>query len=91
GGELVEVCDTWLDRSHPAALMASAAFTQAHTHILSPQQPTPDRQNWGFPTYDWQAMSADGYGWWRSRLQHLSQYFTAYRIDHVLGFFRIWE
>lgn len=36
-------------------------------------------------------MAADGYAWWRSRLRHLAQYFTAYRIDHVLGFFRIWE
>ena len=48
-------------------------------------------QNWGFPTYDWEAMSADGYSWWRRRLAHMSRYFDAYRIDHVLGFFRIWE
>lgn len=48
-------------------------------------------QNWGFPTYNWQAMSLDGYAWWRSRLQHMEQYFDAYRIDHVLGFFRIWQ
>ncbi|KAG2427622.1 hypothetical protein HXX76_012273 [Chlamydomonas incerta] len=52
---------------------------------------SPTGQNWGFPTYDWAAMSADGFAWWRSRLAHLAQYFTAYRIDHVLGFFRIWE
>ena len=48
-------------------------------------------QNWGFPTYNWEAMAADGYGWWRRRLAHTAQYFDAYRIDHVLGFFRIWE
>lgn len=48
-------------------------------------------QNWGFPTYDWEAMSADGYGWWRKRLAHMNRYFDAFRIDHVLGFFRIWE
>ena len=48
-------------------------------------------QNWGFPTYDWERMSRDGYAWWRERLRHFSQYFDAYRIDHVLGFFRIWE
>ncbi|GFR48695.1 hypothetical protein Agub_g10651, partial [Astrephomene gubernaculifera] len=52
---------------------------------------SPTGQNWGFPTYDWAAMAAEDYRWWRSRLQHLAQYFTAYRIDHVLGFFRIWE
>lgn len=48
-------------------------------------------QNWGFPTYDWEEMAHDGYAWWRRRLSHMSQYFDAYRIDHVLGFFRIWE
>jgi 4-alpha-glucanotransferase len=51
----------------------------------------PNGQNWGFPTYDWEAMAGDGYAWWRRRLSHMSQYFSAYRIDHVLGFFRIWE
>ena len=48
-------------------------------------------QNWGFPTYNWDEMAKDGYAWWRRRLQHTGQYFDAYRIDHVLGFFRIWE
>jgi 4-alpha-glucanotransferase len=48
-------------------------------------------QNWGFPTYDWEAMAADGYAWWRSRFEQLSRYFDAYRIDHILGFFRIWR
>lgn len=48
-------------------------------------------QNWGFPTYDWNQMEKDGYTFWRRRLTHMSQYFHAYRIDHVLGFFRIWE
>ncbi|KAK9799848.1 hypothetical protein WJX73_009580 [Symbiochloris irregularis] len=48
-------------------------------------------QNWGFPTYNWEEMAKDGYAWWRNRLSCLSQYFHAYRIDHILGFFRIWE
>ncbi len=48
-------------------------------------------QNWGFPTYHWEAMQKDGYAWWRSRFAQLSQYFDAYRIDHILGFFRIWQ
>jgi len=48
-------------------------------------------QNWGFPTYNWKAMEDDGYTWWHRRLRHLEQYFDALRIDHVLGFFRIWE
>ena len=48
-------------------------------------------QNWGFPTYDWNEMAKDGFQWWKSRLQQMAKYFDAYRIDHILGFFRIWE
>ena len=47
-------------------------------------------QNWGFPTYNWELMEKDGYQWWRKRFQKFAEYFDAYRIDHVLGFFRIW-
>jgi len=50
-----------------------------------------DGQNWGFPTYNWDAMAKDGYAWWKARLGKMSEYFSAYRIDHILGFFRIWE
>lgn len=48
-------------------------------------------QNWGFPTYNWEEMSRDGFAWWKSRFSKMSEYFDAYRIDHVLGFFRIWQ
>ena len=48
-------------------------------------------QNWGFPTYNWDVMEKDGYRWWMKRFQKMSEYFDAYRIDHILGFFRIWE
>ncbi|MDL2223205.1 4-alpha-glucanotransferase [Bacteroidales bacterium OttesenSCG-928-M11] len=48
-------------------------------------------QNWGFPTYNWEAMENDNYLWWKKRFFHMSHYFDAYRIDHILGFFRIWE
>jgi 4-alpha-glucanotransferase len=48
-------------------------------------------QNWGFPTYHWEVMKRDGYAWWRSRFAQLIRYFDAYRIDHILGFFRIWQ
>ncbi|MCM1503184.1 MAG: 4-alpha-glucanotransferase [Bacteroidales bacterium] len=50
-----------------------------------------DGQNWGFPTYDWDRMEEDGYAWWKARLGKMSEYFEAFRIDHILGFFRIWE
>ncbi len=48
-------------------------------------------QNWGFPTYRWDVMVRDNYAWWRSRFSRMARYFDAYRIDHILGFFRIWE
>ena len=48
-------------------------------------------QNWGFPTYNWDEMLADGCSWWVRRFRKMAEYFDAYRIDHVLGFFRIWE
>ena len=48
-------------------------------------------QNWGFPTYNWEVMKRDGNMWWRKRLEFMSLFFDAYRIDHILGFFRIWE
>lgn len=48
-------------------------------------------QNWGFPTYNWEQMSRDQYSWWRRRFDQMSNYFDAFRIDHILGFFRIWS
>jgi 4-alpha-glucanotransferase len=50
-----------------------------------------DGQNWGFPTYNWDEMLKDGCAWWVRRFRKMAEYFDAYRIDHVLGFFRIWE
>lgn len=50
-----------------------------------------DGQNWGFPTYNWEAMERDDYSWWRRRFKYMAKFFDAYRIDHILGFFRIWE
>lgn len=48
-------------------------------------------QNWGFPIYNWNEMKKDGYSWWCNRLKKMSDYFDAYRIDHILGFFRIFR
>lgn len=48
-------------------------------------------QNWGFPTYNWEEMASDGFSWWKARFGKMSEYFDAYRIDHILGFFRIWQ
>lgn len=56
-----------------------------------PDQFTEIGQNWEFPTYNWEAMKADNYKWWKNRFKALEQYFDAMRIDHILGFFRIWR
>ncbi len=48
-------------------------------------------QNWGFPTYNWQQMQEEHFYWWRKRFEQMSNYFDAFRIDHILGFFRIWS
>ena len=48
-------------------------------------------QNWGFPTYNWPRMAADGFAWWKQRFAQMGNYFDAFRIDHILGFFRIWS
>ncbi len=73
------------------------AWTEPHYFNLDGQAGAPpdyfsqNGQNWGFPTYNWEAMLADGCRWWRRRFEKMAEYFDAYRIDHVLGFFRIWE
>ncbi|MDE5999668.1 MAG: 4-alpha-glucanotransferase [Bacteroidaceae bacterium] len=73
------------------------AWSQPHLFNLDGQAGAPpddfsvNGQNWGFPTYNWETMAADGYQWWIRRFQKMAEYFDAYRIDHVLGFFRIWE
>ena len=56
-----------------------------------PDMFTDKGQNWGFPTYNWQRMKADGFQWWKQRFEQMSRYFDAFRIDHILGFFRIWS
>jgi 4-alpha-glucanotransferase len=48
-------------------------------------------QNWGFPTYNWPRMKEDGFNWWSRRFEQMDHYFGAFRIDHILGFFRIWS
>ena len=81
----------------PIGVNRESVETKEHSeffHIDSQTGAPPDAftaqgQNWGFPTYNWE--SEELIGWFRKRLKHLSQYFDALRIDHILGFFRIWE
>ncbi|NDV77409.1 4-alpha-glucanotransferase [Dysgonomonas sp. 511] len=73
------------------------AWTEPHLFNMDVQTGAPPDdfsfygQNWGFPTYNWDEMAKDGYQWWVKRFRKMADYFDAYRIDHILGFFRIWE
>jgi len=73
--------DVWASRRY---------FDLASRAGAPPDMYSTQGQNWGFPVYDWQHLAEDGYSWWKSRLLQASKFFHAFRIDHVLGFFRIW-
>ncbi|MEC5142786.1 4-alpha-glucanotransferase [Chitinophaga sp. 212800010-3] len=74
--------DTWMHPEYYHLDMQAGA---------PPDQFTTDGQNWGFPTYNWKKMAENGLEWWQLRLRHMAAYFDAFRIDHILGFFRIWQ
>ncbi|MBN2892471.1 MAG: 4-alpha-glucanotransferase [Bacteroidales bacterium] len=73
------------------------AWMEPHLYNMHSQAGAPpddfseEGQNWRFPTYNWAEMQKDGYKWWQNRMKKMSNYFDAFRIDHILGFFRIWE
>ena len=83
----------------PIGVSADSADAHWHPELFNldctagapPDYFSSNGQNWGFPTYDWEEMARDDYYWWKARLRHMSKYFDAFRIDHILGFFRIWE
>jgi len=74
-------CDVWAN---------PGIFMQELSAGAPPDMYSPDGQNWGFPIYNWEAQEKDNFAWWRRRLSVAEKYYQAYRIDHVLGFFRIW-
>ena len=75
-------CDVWMEPKY---------FNLNGQAGAPPDDFSANGQNWGFPTYNWFEMLKDGCLWWNRRFQNMARYFDAYRIDHVLGFFRIWE
>ena len=83
----------------PIGVSADSADAYWHPELFNldstagapPDYFSKEGQNWGFPTYNWEEMAKDDYAWWKTRLKKMSEYFDAFRIDHILGFFRIWE
>jgi 4-alpha-glucanotransferase len=78
-------------RNSVDAWMAPALYNMDAQAGAPPDDFAIKGQNWGFPTYNWQAMQKDDFTWWRQRFEQMSNYFDAFRIDHILGFFRIWS
>ncbi|MDR0512413.1 MAG: 4-alpha-glucanotransferase [Treponema sp.] len=74
-------CDVWANPE---------IFDMGFSAGAPPDMYSPEGQNWGFPIYNWKAQEKDDYAWWKARLKAAEKYYHAYRIDHVLGFFRIW-
>ena len=75
-------CDVWMEPKY---------FNLNSQAGAPPDDFSVNGQNWGFPTYNWDEMLKDDCIWWVRRFQNMSKFFDAYRIDHVLGFFRIWD
>jgi 4-alpha-glucanotransferase len=73
------------------AWMAPQLFNMEWQAGAPPDDFSVKGQNWGFPTYNWKLMQEDMFNWWRQRFSQMSNYFDAFRIDHILGFFRIWS
>jgi len=80
-----------IDRTSVEAWTEPALFRMDRQTGAPPDAFAVFGQNWGFPTYNWPRMEADGYAWWKKRFHRMSATFDALRIDHILGFFRIWE
>jgi 4-alpha-glucanotransferase len=78
-------------RNSVDAWMAPALYNMDAQAGAPPDDFAVKGQNWGFPTYNWEAMQKDNFTWWRQRFEQMSNYFDAFRIDHILGFFRIWS
>ena len=77
---------------HGADTWQSSELFHLDTQAGAPPDPfSATGQNWGFPTYNWPRMATDGFAWWKRRFTQMADYFDAFRIDHVLGFFRIWS
>lgn len=80
-----------INKHSDSCWMSPHLFNMDQSAGAPPDPFSDDGQNWGFPTYNWGAMANDGYRWWRERLRLMGEYFQAVRLDHILGFFRIWE
>lgn len=83
----------------PILINRDSANVWLHRHLFDlkveagapPDMYAQEGQVWGFPTYDWKAIEAEHYEWWKMRLKVAEQVYDIFRIDHVVGFYRIWS
>lgn len=76
-----ESADVWLNRK---------LFLMQYEAGAPPDKYVKEGQNWGFPLYNWTALHNEFYQWWIERLKVASTCYHIYRIDHIVGFYRIW-
>lgn len=77
-----ESADVWFHRN---------LFLLNQTAGAPPDMYAKEGQNWQFPLYNWPEMEKQHYQWWIKRLNLASQLYDLFRIDHVVGFFRMWS
>lgn len=76
-----ESADTWHDRNLFFLDLVAGA---------PPDMYSEEGQKWGFPLYNWDALENLHYDWWINRLKVATHFYHIYRIDHIVGFYRIW-
>jgi len=73
--------DVWLNQK---------LFIMDKTAGAPPDMFSADGQNWGVPIYNWDNNRKENFTWWKKRLATANQFYHIFRIDHVIGFFRVW-
>ncbi|MBQ2995752.1 MAG: 4-alpha-glucanotransferase [Oscillibacter sp.] len=83
----MDSADVWAD---PGSFQLDSRNVPTEVSGVPPDSFTADGQLWGNPLYNWEAMKADGYGWWIRRMAGASKLYDVIRIDHFRGFESYW-
>ena len=83
----MDSADVW---SAPQYFQLDGENVPTEVSGVPPDAFTEDGQLWGNPLYDWDAMAADGYGWWIRRIDGAKKIYDVIRIDHFRGLESYW-
>ena len=83
----LDSADVW---SNPRLFQLDEGNVPKEVAGVPPDAFTEDGQLWGNPLYDWDAMRADGFGWWIRRIEGAQRLYDVIRIDHFRGFESYW-